>query len=329
MGKYNPHEVMPVTMPELAHVVFDPWNDSPCNGHLRCSTIKCGDVMEVDASRSVEAKIKTNSPFGRLSLGSTVLAWRLCVEGHVTAKQAAGNSRATRFEVELRFMLECSFSQIGDATFAAAHVPPIAWTSQQVPVGKGPDLGAPRSQNAPHDLKWNPSAGVSLQNNLEACIDVMPSIQPSFERGPNGTFVMEIPNICLKFATTCTPPPPLIAGAPAFKPSEDVPISMPEISHLVFDPQANLPRDGRLRCTARMNGNIMLFRPTDSVDAKLKTNSPHGSLALKDVKTGSEAILNWKLQVEGTLSVLRNAGVAGSQRRDGELYLTFECHLCL
>merc|ERR1712139_668685 len=96
--------------------------------------------------------------------------------------------------------------------------------------------------------------------------------------------------------TTCTPAPPPIAGAPALTPFEEIPISMPEIRRVVFDPQMNMPRDGRLSCTAKTIGTVMQFLPTYSMDAKLKTNSPFGTLTLRNTQTGKDYILHWKLQ---------------------------------
>merc|ERR1711970_1222246 len=102
---------------------------------------------------------------------------------------------------------------------------------------------------------------------------------------------MEVPSIKLAFETKCTPQPLHVAGKPAFKPYAEVTIDMPEISRVVFDPDTNMPREGRISCKAMARGNVMESLSSLSVDAKLKTNSPRGSLVLQNVSNGHEAVL--------------------------------------
>lgn len=159
-------------------------------------------------------------------------------------------------------------------------------------------------------------------------VEVMPIIQPEFNRVSNDTFVMVVPDFTLQFSTSCVPAPPPIAGLPAFRPFEEVPVSMPEIHRVIFDPRMNTPCNGQLSCMTMTNGTIMQFLPTYSIDAKLKHNSPHGHISLTDAQTGKETVFNWRLQVEGKLAVVKDAGVAGSSELVGELQLTFECYVC-
>jgi hypothetical protein len=322
---YKPRDVVPVVMPELARVVFYPGN-TPGNRQMSCCATKCGDVMEFDPSRSIEAKLKTNSPYGKACLGSIVFNWRLHLEGHVAVKRGIGHAGASRLVVELRFTFDCNISSSGEGVYAEVPASAAAWPSPQLPIASSLEWSVKRPLITPQSIHWTAISGGPVQDSLEAFVEVMPKIEPLFEQGPKGTFVMLVPDLSVRFTTTCSPAPSLIAGVPAFKPFEEIPISMPEICHVVFDP---LPRDGRLKCVAKTCGTIMQFLPTCSIDAKMKTNSPHGTINIRNAQDGKDALLNWNLHVEGKLEVLRGAGISGSNKLTGELYLTFECSFCV
>jgi hypothetical protein len=321
---YKPHEVMPVVMPELVRVVFDPRTNTPRNGQMTCCTTKSGTIMKFDPSRNVEAKIRTNSPYGKAILGSMVLNWRLHVEGHTSISHDMGKSY---LDVELRFSFECNVSTNFEAVYAELPAPPVPGPSSKRRFSCL-ELCVSGPQNTPHDFLWTAMQGGAVEKSLEAFVEVMPNIQPEFNRASNDTFVMVVPDFTLQFSTSCVPAPPPIAGLPAFRPFEEVPVSMPEIHHVVFDPQMNTPCDGQLSCITKTSGTIMQFLPTYSIDAKLKHNSPHGHISLTDVQTGKEIVFNWRLQVESNLAVVKDAGVAGSSQLVGELQLTFECNVC-
>jgi hypothetical protein len=356
---YKPYEALPVTMPELTRVVFDPLNNMPRNGQLSCSITKYGDVMEFDSSRSIAAKIKTESPYGKMVVGDHVLHWKLHIGGKIEAMQGVGNGGADRLEVELQFHFDCYMHKEVDGGYVPSSAPSPrfaprapAWSSATPPPAWGPSSSVAQQATAWGALpeNWMPKQavaqeplamggraptphgpGMSMQigRELECFVEVMPTLRPSFERGPGNSYVMMVPRIDLQFTTGCTPQTPLIDNMPAFKPHENVELAMSEISRVIFDPDANVPRDGRLTRTTTTKGCVMEFSPAFSIDAKLKTNSKNGSVHLTHGATGRETVLHWKLHIEGKLFVNKDAGTFGTNRLEGELFVTFECHVCL
>jgi hypothetical protein len=56
----------------------------------------------------------------------------------------------------------------------------------------------------------------------------------AFERGGNGTFIMDFRGIDVRMFTTCTPDPTSRAGS-RFRPQSDFSVQMPDVEYVVFD----------------------------------------------------------------------------------------------
>jgi hypothetical protein len=109
---------------------------------------------------------------------------------------------------------------------------------------------------------------------------------------------------------------------------------LPEVQHVIFDPRANTPPNGRCWTQAYKQGAVLEVPPQITMNAKLKTDSPFGSLILEDIsmqghhrsKVG-ETVLNYRLQVDGHLSVGQGTGSCGANRLQVELNFVFDCYL--
>jgi hypothetical protein len=165
-------------------------------------------------------------------------------------------------------------------------------------------------------------------------VEATPEIQPNFQRGGNGTFEMYVQGVRVRLATSCNPPPQPFPGLSPFKPFEEFMVQLPEVQRVVFDPRANSPPNGRAWCNATKRGAVIELPPHITMNAKLKTDSPYGSLILEDMsiqgdykqKVG-ETVLNYRLQVDGQLSVGHGAGNNGANRLEVELNFVFDCYL--
>jgi hypothetical protein len=133
----------------------------------------------------------------------------------------------------------------------------------------------------------------------------------------SGTFEMLVPGAWIKVATTCS------QDVGGFKPHEEFNLCLPEVQRVIFDPWSNMPPNGRAWCQAQRLGTVIELPSRISMNTKLKTNSPFGSLIIE----GSSTVLNYRLQVDGQLVVYRNAGSMGANRLELELDLTFDCYV--
>lgn len=165
-------------------------------------------------------------------------------------------------------------------------------------------------------------------------VEVSPEIQPGFNRGPNGTFIMDLPPIRVKLSTNCTPPPPGDPGLSPFKPYEEFYVQFPEVTRVVFDPATGMPPNATAMAHTRKRGAVLEVPPRVTLNAQIKANSPYGSLVLEDLQvTGNykqkigETTLNYRLQVEGQLSVNQGGGNNGSNRLEVDLSFSFSCVL--
>merc|ERR1719310_440595 len=145
---------------------------------------------------------------------------------------------------------------------------------------------------------------------------------------------MEVPPVLVRLATSCNPPLQLTHGMTPMKPYEEFSVMLPEVQRVVFDPRSNTPPDGRCWTTVQKHGAVMEFPPAATVDAKLKTNSPYGSLILEDVAVNpmmrqkvGENVLNWRMQVSGQLTVTKGTGNMGSNRLEVDLTFLYDCYM--
>jgi hypothetical protein len=109
IGGYRPCEEFSLALPEVQRVIFDPWANLPPNGRAWCQARKLGLVLDLPSHVTANTKLKTDSPFGSLIVegSSTVLNYRLQVDGQLGLYRNAGNMGAHRLELELDFTFDC------------------------------------------------------------------------------------------------------------------------------------------------------------------------------------------------------------------------------
>lgn len=163
-------------------------------------------------------------------------------------------------------------------------------------------------------------------------VEVTPEVQPNFNHGPNGTFVMEVPWVLVRLTTSCQPPPPLAPGLVPFKPYEEFMVQFPEVAQVVFDPNMQSPPGLGMTAVSTKRGAVIEVPQQVGLNAQLKANSPHGTLVLEDLQVTNgfkqkigENMLHYKLKVDGQLSMNKSSGNAGAHRLEVELYFTFTC----
>lgn len=169
---------------------------------------------------------------------------------------------------------------------------------------------------------------------MEILVEAAPEIQPTFQRGYNGTFELYVPGIRVKLSTRCNPHPQQYPDLAAFRPYEEFVVALPEVQRVIFDPRANMPPNGRAWCRAQKRGAVIELPEHIKMNAKLKTDSPFGSLILEDIsthggysqKTG-ETTLNYRLQVDGQVFVSPTGGFTSANRLMVELNFTFDCYI--
>lgn len=208
--------------------------------------------------------------------------------------------------------------------------------------GGGPPGAPPGYGGQPPGAGYGPTppvyneytfGGVQAES-MEIFVEATPEVQPNFQRGPNGTFEMTVPYVRVKLSTSCVPPPLSYPELAPFKPYEEFTVMLPQVQRVIFDPRSNMPPNGRIWCQAQKRGAVIELPPHITMNAKLKTDSPYGSLILEDVsiqgdyrqKVG-ETVLNYRLQVDGQLSVGHATGNCGANRLEVELNFTFDCYL--
>lgn len=167
---------------------------------------------------------------------------------------------------------------------------------------------------------------------IDTFVEVSPEIQPVFRREQDGTYSLQVPRIRVRLTTNCSPPPPAEPGLAPFKPYEEFWVDMPELSWVVFNPWAGTPPGGIISAQAKKRGAVLEVSPQVTLNAKLKANSPYGTLVVEDYqvdgRTGmqqkvGETPLTYQLKVEGALSVNKGAGNMGSNRLDVDLSFYF------
>lgn len=178
-------------------------------------------------------------------------------------------------------------------------------------------------------------AAMMPTETLEVFVDVSPEVQPNFNRGPNNTFVMSLPQIKVMLSTSCQPTPPMEPGLVPFKPYEEFFVAMPELQNVVFDPVRRTPPNATATSVVQKRGAILEVPARVALNAQLKSNSPYGTLVLEDLhvvngfkqKVG-ETTLAYQLNVQGTLSVNKGGGNCGSDRLEVDLTFSWTCTLC-
>jgi len=203
----------------------------------------------------------------------------------------------------------------------AYGVPP-AWLLQQAPLPPKP------RQGTQHDLTL-PQQSLSFDARIKAQCDA----KPTFRRGADGTFIMELAGVFVKMTTTCDPHPSSsgAAGTTLFRPVDDFFVELPEVRQVVFDPAAGIPT--RLSMTACARECVTLLEVPDDheLKAKICTNTPSGSLVLEDVsyignkrEVVAEVALNFELKAHSKISIVNHNGV---HRLSVDFDFQFHCWL--
>lgn len=175
--------------------------------------------------------------------------------------------------------------------------------------------------------------GCSGGTTCEVFVEATPEIQPNFNRGPNGVFVLQVPPICVNLSTTCNPHPPSGLGAQPFKPQESFVIQFPELQQIIFDPINRQPPNAMVEARVQKKGVVLEVPQQVGLNAQLKCNSPNGALVLEDLqvcgnmqqKVG-EHTLQFKLVVEGQL-VMTQGMAPGVQALEVDLDFHFVAQL--
>lgn len=121
---------------------------------------------------------------------------------------------------------------------------------------------------------------------------------------------MEFPGFGVKMTATCNPHHSSIHGLSYFKPDDDFYVTLPELQQVVFDPSARTPPGMCVTAGAHKRLKILEIPCDHDLKAKIRTNSPSGSLFLEDVQyvgscrqVHSQAVLNYELRANGQASI--------------------------
>eukprot|EP00913_Durusdinium_trenchii_P024653 g23142.t1 len=87
---------------------------------------------------------------------------------------------------------------------------------------------------------------------------------------------------------------------------------MPEVSWVVFNPWAGTPPGGTVAAQTRKRGAVLEVSPQVTLNAKLKANSPYGTLVVEDFQAR-----------EAADCVNKGAGNCGSNRLEVDLAFYF------
>jgi hypothetical protein len=119
-------------------------------------------------------------------------------------------------------------------------------------------------------------------------------------------------------------------------PFEELFVTLPEVQHVLFDPVAQTPPNAMAQARATQKGEVLEVPTHYGIDAKMKANSPYGTLVLEDFQVCNgyqqkigETKLDWRLQTEGDLRVIKGGGDGYSDRLALMLQFTFTCQLRL
>jgi len=140
----------------------------------------------------------------------------------------------------------------------------------------------------------------SANNPRKVIVSVTGELQPSFNYGEDDIMVMEFSGINLKLETAVEPAMP--SRAKPYDAEQELFITIPEVSKIVFDPAACTPPGGRIQALARENLKVLDIPP--SIDAKVqsRTMAPWGyhTLRLGDLETR----LEYEVQITVKFSLL-------------------------
>ncbi|CAJ1342160.1 unnamed protein product [Effrenium voratum] len=163
---------------------------------------------------------------------------------------------------------------------------------------------------------------------IDTFVEVSPEVQPVFRR--EQAFSLQVPRIRVRLTTNCSPPPPMEPGLAPFKPYEEFWVDMPELSWVIFNPWSGTPPGGVINAQTRKRGAVLEVSPSVTLNAKLKANSPYGTLVVEDYQVGAmgqqkvgETPLNYQLKVEGSLAVNKGFGNNGANRLEVDLAFYF------
>eukprot|EP00747_Dinoflagellata_sp_TGD_P215403 gnl/TRDRNA2_/TRDRNA2_88102_c0_seq3.p1 gnl/TRDRNA2_/TRDRNA2_88102_c0~~gnl/TRDRNA2_/TRDRNA2_88102_c0_seq3.p1 ORF type:complete len:323 (-),score=84.49 gnl/TRDRNA2_/TRDRNA2_88102_c0_seq3:11-979(-) len=117
-----------------------------------------------------------------------------------------------------------------------------------------------------------------LQLKRDVSVDISCQLNPSFDYGENGTFVMKLQGFTVRLETVVTPALPDVDGLMPFQPLQELYMEAPdELKRVVFDPSSATPAGGQVDAVVQREASI-LEMPTE-IDAKVacRSLSPWGS----------------------------------------------------
>mmetsp|Transcript_55739 Transcript_55739/g.104889 ORF Transcript_55739/g.104889 Transcript_55739/m.104889 type:complete len:425 (+) Transcript_55739:88-1362(+) len=208
----------------------------------------------------------------------------------------------------------------GDFTDCHSHqdsVPP-AWllkqphpqTSELKNSHRGRDAGLPLA-SIPCEVADQKFDGLSVVGKpCDVNVDVFLKASPSFERGADGTYIMDLPGLDVNVTTSCNPAPKFLDGITFYRPQLDLLVQLPGMQRVVFDPRCQSPASLCKRAAVPNHLMVLELPREHSLDVKLNTDAPRGRLTIEDVQmvgnrrqVFSDAILNYEVIANGRLSL--------------------------
>jgi len=154
---FKPYEQIELRLPEVARVTFQPAANMPPGGSVSAQAHKSGAILEVPATMTIDAKLKTDSAFGSLVIddvheqtgqrvGQTVIRYKLQIDGDMHTHLGGGNLGSNRLHADLHFTFQCwlesnmSWSAQGGSSMNMQQMPqaypPLQPVSQQYPASQ-------------------------------------------------------------------------------------------------------------------------------------------------------------------------------------------------
>jgi len=172
--------------------------------------------------------------------------------------------------------------------------------------------------------------------DYEVFVEVEPRIKPTFRRGPKNTFVFELESATINIVAVCEKREGVGSsrGTRSHRSEDEIPLELPEVSRVVFDPSAETPPEGMATGREEKYGSILEVPQTVSIGAHIKLHSPAGTLVLEDMCTTNgerrkvaENTLHYKMKVDGQLPLGAEGVDFGVHSLGVDLQVVFSCML--
>lgn len=153
--------------------------------------------------------------------------------------------------------------------------------------------------------------------SCDVFVDVFIKASPSFEKGTDGTYFMDLAGMDVNVTTSCNPAPKFLDGVKFFRPQLDFLVKLPGMQQVVFDPRCQSPASLCRRVAVPSHVMVLELPQEHSLDVKLNTDAPRGRLTIEDVQiigdcktVVGDAVLNYEVIANGRLSLQRDGRYA-------------------